>query len=155
MNHGGSTTSSITLGKRKRQETFFLQLSASSSSNLPPPTDFQDASNLLRKLETSLIISNGKLAHDTGRQFVCTIDGCEKSYKKKCKLEEHERSHSGEVSESISSLLQRLTFFFTQRPFTCTSCGKTYFRDSHLQAHSRTHMPSSDKPFFCGFVFSL
>ncbi|EJD08590.1 uncharacterized protein FOMMEDRAFT_73501 [Fomitiporia mediterranea MF3/22] len=79
------------------------------------------------------IIVGGKLIADGGKRYHCTFEGCTKSYRKPVRLEEHERTHTGE------------------RPFVCTTCRKTYFRDSHLQAHMRTHMPDSSRSFACQF----
>ena len=39
---------------------------------------------------------------------------------------------------------------FTKRPFVCTTCNKSYLRETHLQAHARSHLPNSDRPFVCG-----
>ena len=45
------------------------------------------------------VIVNGKLLlRSSKRIYKCTFDGCEKSYTKPSRLEEHERSHTGEVS---------------------------------------------------------
>lgn len=36
-----------------------------------------------------------------------------------------------------------------QRPYVCAACNKSYLRETHLQAHSRSHQQDSDKPFAC------
>ncbi|KAH9971433.1 hypothetical protein BGW80DRAFT_1322403 [Lactifluus volemus] len=77
------------------------------------------------------VIVNGKLLLSSKRIYQCTFDGCEKSYTKPSRLEEHERSHTGD------------------RPFVCTTCNKSYLRETHLQAHVRSHLPKSDRPFVC------
>ncbi|QRW16826.1 C2H2 zinc finger [Rhizoctonia solani] len=61
----------------------------------------------------------------TKKPYACTHAGCYKSYRKPSRLQEHERSHTGE------------------RPFVCSECGNSYLRDSHLRAHIRSHLPSS------------
>ncbi|KAL5633496.1 hypothetical protein ACGC1H_003856 [Rhizoctonia solani] len=65
--------------------------------------------------------------------YMCSHAGCGKTYKKPSRLQEHERSHTGE------------------RPFVCSECGKSYLRDSHLRAHSRSHLPASARPFVCTY----
>ncbi|CAE6463425.1 unnamed protein product [Rhizoctonia solani] len=67
----------------------------------------------------------------TKKPYACTHAGCYKSYRKPSRLQEHERSHTGE------------------RPFVCSECGNSYLRDSHLRAHIRSHLPSSARPFVC------
>lgn len=58
---------------------------------------------------------------------------CDKSYLKPSKLEEHERSHTGE------------------RPYQCphAGCGKTYIRSNHLTRHEKTHLNIKDH--VCGY----
>ncbi|GAA5933068.1 hypothetical protein JCM3775_005304 [Rhodotorula graminis] len=65
------------------------------------------------------------------RRYKCAWPSCGRSYVRPVRLEEHERSHTGE------------------RPFACPDCDATFARDSHLKAHVRTHAPESDKPFAC------
>ncbi|CCA73359.1 related to PZF1-TFIIIA (transcription initiation factor) [Serendipita indica DSM 11827] len=67
------------------------------------------------------------------KPYKCTFKDCNKSYSKPSRLQEHQRSHTGE------------------RPFECNhpGCGKSYLRESHLQAHSRTHQPHTARPFVC------
>lgn len=31
----------------------------------------------------------------------------------------------------------------------CAACNKSYLRETHLQAHARSHLPGSDRPFEC------
>ncbi|KZT50644.1 hypothetical protein CALCODRAFT_461473 [Calocera cornea HHB12733] len=84
---------------------------------------------------TSLLLVNGKLlAREKGvrpKRYACTWPGCEKAYTKPVRLEEHERSHTGD------------------RPYRCDECGQSYMRDTHLAAHVRTHKPDSEKPYAC------
>ncbi|KAH6914256.1 transcription factor iiia [Coprinopsis sp. MPI-PUGE-AT-0042] len=77
------------------------------------------------------ILINGKLSAPTKRRYKCTYEGCDKAYTKPSRLEEHERTHTGE------------------RPFVCETCSKAYFRESHLHAHARSHLPESARPLGC------
>lgn len=66
-------------------------------------------------------------------RFHCQWAGCDKSYTKPVRLEEHIRSHTGE------------------RPYICTfdGCSASYLRDTHLTAHLRTHRKDEEKPLAC------
>ncbi|KZT38466.1 hypothetical protein SISSUDRAFT_986194 [Sistotremastrum suecicum HHB10207 ss-3] len=81
------------------------------------------------------MLVNGIAVPATGptskKPYQCTHAGCTKRYSKPSRLEEHERTHSGE------------------RPFSCSECPSAYFRESHLKAHVRTHLPESERPFVC------
>ncbi|KAJ3550941.1 hypothetical protein NMY22_g112 [Coprinellus aureogranulatus] len=77
------------------------------------------------------VLINGKLVANTKRRYHCTFAGCDKAYSKPSRLEEHERSHTGE------------------RPFVCETCKKSYLRETHLQAHVRSHLPESSRPLAC------
>nr|GAT57901.1 transcriptional factor IIIa [Mycena chlorophos] len=102
------------LGKRQRSH-FVLQVSTPGPSKPAP------------------VIINGTLVQPTTKKrYQCTHPGCLKAYSKPSRLEEHERSHTGD------------------RPFSCDTCSKTFLRESHLHAHSRSHLPESDRPFVCG-----
>ncbi|KAF7298019.1 Glucoamylase [Mycena chlorophos] len=102
------------LGKRQRSH-FVLQVSTPGPSKPAP------------------VIINGTLVQPTNKKrYQCTHPGCLKAYSKPSRLEEHERSHTGD------------------RPFSCDTCSKTFLRESHLHAHSRSHLPESDRPFVCG-----
>lgn len=67
------------------------------------------------------------------KPFECPYTGCERSYAKPSKLEDHIRSHTG------------------LRPFCCSepNCSKKFIRKSHLQAHARSHLPKDQRPYIC------
>ncbi|KZP01840.1 hypothetical protein CALVIDRAFT_474486 [Calocera viscosa TUFC12733] len=84
---------------------------------------------------TSLLLVNGKLVSrgkgQRTKRYACTWSGCGKAYTKPVRLEEHERTHTGD------------------RPYKCDECGQSYMRDTHLAAHMRTHKSDSEKTFAC------
>ena len=101
-----SLATTTVLGKRKNRvtsETLLLQLSASESnheqSDVPwqePESEVESPSrNYNRK--SGFILVNGSLVKDAKKMYHCTFSGCDRSYSKPCRLEEHERSHTGEV----------------------------------------------------------
>ncbi|KAJ2314767.1 Strongly-conserved Zn-finger binding protein (TFIIIA) [Coemansia sp. RSA 2611] len=74
------------------------------------------------------------------KPYIC--DECGKAYPQPAKLEEHQRSHTGD------------------RPFKCQfpGCDKSYMRNGHLAVHAKTHSgeksyqcahPGCDKAFNC------
>ncbi|CEL56273.1 Transcription factor IIIA OS=Schizosaccharomyces pombe (strain 972 / ATCC 24843) GN=sfc2 PE=2 SV=1 [Rhizoctonia solani AG-1 IB] len=96
------------------------------ADNLIPPSTSSTSCR-----PTNLAASQNISTAPTNKPYVCSHVGCERSYRKPSRLQEHERSHTGE------------------RPFACSECGKSYLRESHLRAHARSHLPSSARPFVC------
>ena len=106
--HLMSLTTITVLGKRKSRvtsETLLLQLSASDSNNehsdvswqeLEPDSELSRVPLSSRKKIGSALV-NGSLVKNAKKKYHCTFSGCGKSYSKPCRLEEHERSHTGEV----------------------------------------------------------
>lgn len=93
------------LGKRKRRESLVLQLSGGSESegdNVSNLSATSIASSSKIRLDRAPIIVNGKVVLDKKRRYRCVFEGCDKSYTKPCRLEEHERTHTGEVRVSIT-----------------------------------------------------
>ena len=88
---------------RKRNERLLLHLSGGSAVESGPDnnSDFERT-----ETEQGIPQSPGCISFEneketgTARRFRCGFEGCEKSYKKPSRLEEHERSHTGEVSFS-------------------------------------------------------
>jgi uncharacterized Zn-finger protein len=130
-----SLSSTTVLGKRKATR-YILHISAS-----PQP----EPSTLTAHLAV----------HDTPEPFSkkarhpCTYSGCTKSYSKACRLAEHIRSHTGEVTWSGVPFYAHCTNQLKQRPYVCTTCQKSYLRESHLQAHAKSHLPESERPYVC------
>lgn len=111
-----SPSRSVVLGKRtrtRRLSELVLHLSGGSrSSQSPVPTVsgsesgceseyVLDASS--SKASGRPVLVNGKLVRDDKRIYRCTHEGCGKKYKKPSRLEEHERSHTGEVRTMLCS----------------------------------------------------
>ncbi|THV06098.1 hypothetical protein K435DRAFT_816192 [Dendrothele bispora CBS 962.96] len=131
-----TATTSAVLGKRKtRNPDYVLQLASSPEPQdltAPSDSDFEPLREPSSSKDTPRpILVNGKLISNTKKCYKCTFEGCDKTYTKPSRLEEHERSHTGE------------------RPFICQTCKKSYLRETHLQAHQRSHLPDSDKPLVC------
>jgi general transcription factor IIIA len=125
--------SSTVLGKRKA---------------LGHVTQLLSTTSLCKSSSPSPIAINRALQEPGQKRFQCTFEGCDKAYAKPSRLEEHKRSHTGEVWLWIQ-ILHPLRFTSNKRPYTCNVCGNSYFRESHLAAHSRCHLPESSKPFSC------
>ncbi|KAI0265917.1 hypothetical protein BC834DRAFT_157744 [Gloeopeniophorella convolvens] len=116
------------LGKRKASRPYVLHLSGTSGAE---ESEYEPPAQTTAGPSRRPVLVNGKLVLDSKRIYQCTFERCDKSYTKPSRLEEHERSHTGD------------------RPFVCTKCDKSYLRETHLQAHARSHLPKSDRPFAC------
>jgi general transcription factor IIIA len=149
-----TTTTAVTiLGKRKtRKPAYVLHLAATSESENqsqsdyePPPNEngsqYESESQSDAYLPTPSsssrpskppIVRNGSVVAGSSKHYACPFPGCPKAYTKPSRLAEHDRTHTGD------------------RPFACATCSKSYLREAHLQAHARSHLPASERPFACG-----
>lgn len=105
MSTSSSPPATVTvLGKRKVQR-LVLHLESSpepsrtqSDSDFEPPVDFHAPIASSSKLPP--IVINGKIVENTKKRYKCTHNECTKAYSKPSRLEEHERSHTGDVSDA-------------------------------------------------------
>lgn len=96
------------LGKRKassKVDTYVLHLASSPEPTCHTDSDFElgeKASSSNHQVARPILV-NGKLVEYTKKQFKCTYVGCDKSYTKPSRLQEHQRSHTGQVSPVCST----------------------------------------------------
>lgn len=118
-----SRTTTTVLGKRKTRATsatLLLQFFASDSNHENSDVSWQEPGSDAEPLQTPLrsrkksefVLMNGSLVKNTKKKYHCTFPGCKKLYSKPCRLEEHERSHTGEVG-----FFSILSFRFRRRVF--------------------------------------
>ncbi|TFK23684.1 transcription factor iiia [Coprinopsis marcescibilis] len=116
------------LGKRKTSPPYRGILRAVATSN---SSSSEQSDDYNPEKDSKPIIINGKISKYTKKRYQCTHTGCDKAYTKPSRLEEHERTHTG------------------QRPYICETCKKAYLRESHLHAHTRSHLPEEHRPLAC------
>ena len=90
--HGITEFTSTVLGKRK-ETRLVLHLQSD-----PQNSDSEYADEEKEKKSNKLIIVNGQLVLNTKKIYQCTYQGCKNTYTKPSRLQEHERSHTGNVS---------------------------------------------------------
>uniref|UniRef100_A0A7S2TJB5 C2H2-type domain-containing protein n=1 Tax=Lotharella oceanica TaxID=641309 RepID=A0A7S2TJB5_9EUKA len=76
--------------------------------------------------------------HDTQRRFVCSVEGCNKSYKHAKLHRDHMRTHL-------------VTGNGTKKPFQCSNCTAQFYYQSGLSTHVRSHSSSEriQRPHTC------
>ena len=87
------------LDPRNVPSSFVLHLSGASGAS---ESEYEPVSKPVTDAPRQPVIVNGKLLLNPKRIYKCTFNGCEKSYTKPSRLEEHERSHSGDVSKLLA-----------------------------------------------------
>lgn len=63
------------------------------------------------------------------KEFICSVDSCQKTFKDNSKLKRHMLVHTG------------------IKPFRCLICNKTFSLDFNLKTHIRIH--TGEKPYAC------
>jgi hypothetical protein len=111
------------LGKRNRASSqYLLRLTAS-----PELTD----SDLERPVASTSklfppVLINGTLVSHTKKRYKCTHEGCDKAYSKPSRLEEHERSHSGQVLDFSTLRVHSRRNLFSAPSFVKNAPSRTY-----------------------------
>ncbi|KDO22273.1 hypothetical protein SPRG_21087 [Saprolegnia parasitica CBS 223.65] len=72
------------------------------------------------------------------RRFVCPIDGCNKRFKRKFTLQEHEKTHTGRFC-TREKLVRHLKTHVGLRPFECSVCNKAFTTSGNLARHAKSH----------------
>ncbi|KAK3583934.1 hypothetical protein CHS0354_033718 [Potamilus streckersoni] len=107
---------------------------------------------------SSVYITNTKGdSTGTNNQAVHRCDFCDKNFKKRDRLNQHIKIHTGKKNYRCSFCgtefgrsehLRRHERKHTgERPYECGECGKTFMRNEHLKRHHFVH--TGEKPFQC------
>jgi hypothetical protein len=83
------------LGAGNVLNPLILHLSGASASE----SEYEPTVKRIAGASRQPVIVNGKLLLNPKRIYKCTFDSCDKSYAKPSRLEEHERSHTGDVGQ--------------------------------------------------------
>lgn len=97
------------LGKRNRASgQYLLRLNSS-----PEPADSDFERPVASSSKSLPVLINGTLVSHTKKRYKCTRGGCNKAYSKPSRLEEHERSHSGQVGNSFKSVYSLVLIYLS------------------------------------------
>lgn len=81
-------------------------------------------------------------------KFICSFEGCQKAFKSKIGVEEHQAKHTGKFDTfpMVSGFLM-LCLILGEFKFSCGICSKPFFNRSYLISHQRQH--TNQKIFPC------
>ncbi|WP_162789898.1 C2H2-type zinc finger protein [Cardinium endosymbiont of Sogatella furcifera] len=114
-------------------------------------------------LELHEQVHTGTKCYSADRPFICTFQQCEKTFKTKANLTQHNKCHSEDkpfictfqqcekTFKTKVNLTQHNKCHSEDKPFICTfqECGKTFKRKYEVDRHLKQH--SEDEPFICTF----
>ena len=108
----------------------FLYIEAEWAADQSPSTQWNSLGGVGEMTRGEAYQAAVQKRDDRGTTFYCSYEGCEKTFNRLAKFEDHQRVHSGE------------------RPFECLKCGQTYKKRTHLNYHTKSQH-STERTWQC------
>ncbi|PVH73190.1 hypothetical protein DL98DRAFT_552790 [Cadophora sp. DSE1049] len=104
----------------------------------------------------------GEITHsqkDSKKRYLCTINGCSKSFNQKTHLDIHKRAHNGDKPypckepgcgrrfSQLGNLKTHERRHTGERPYKCDICDKRFAQRGNVRAHRIVHQQA--KPYLC------